>query len=387
MMCGEEGQAIARSEPRARRGGSTRGTTTRDTGAPSRRDGRRASEPAPERTKPDRKRRSEPRKDEHLQIRLFDADRQDHHLDWATALRTRPTGRQLLWIDITGPLTEAEADAISEADELDTHTRDALLRPASEPHLALHGRFFHLRLAAQPDAHHPESSPWLDVVAGKNLVITGHAKPLRFVGEMDERIERDTTLGLLEAPLFVASILDSVITTYFEAVDEIADEADKLDAVALRDEGRRQLLEDLVAVRQRIGRLRRILARHRDLFASIADADFTYVAADGPMAPAFQAAAARFANSMDAVDSVREAILGSFDIYMTRTAQRTNDVMKLLALATVLLLPGSLIAGLLGMNVSVPLDKDSPFSFWMVLAGVALLAASLLGIARLRRWL
>jgi len=54
---------------------------------------------------------------------------------------------------------------------------------------------------------------------------------------------------------------------------------------------------------------------------------------------------------------------------MTRTAQRTNDVMKVLALATVLLLPGSLIAGLLGMNVIVPLDKDSPLSFWLLRPG------------------
>jgi len=157
--------------------------------------------------------------------------------------------------------------------------------------------------------------------------------------------------------------------------------------VALRDKGRRELLEDLVAVRQRIARLRRLLASERDVFASLADADFTEVAGDKESAPAFQAVAARFEAAFAAVGSARESILGSFDIYMTRTAQRTNDVMKVLALATVLLLPGSLIAGLLGMNVIVPLDKDSPLSFWLVVGGVTLLAVTLLGIARARRWL
>jgi Mg2+ and Co2+ transporter CorA len=61
--------------------------------------------------------------------------------------------------------------------------------------------------------------------------------------------------------------------------------------------------------------------------------------------------------------------------------------MKVLALATVLLLPGSLVAGLLGMNVAVPLPKDDPLSFWLVLAGVGLFALLILGIARARRWL
>jgi Mg2+ and Co2+ transporter CorA len=61
--------------------------------------------------------------------------------------------------------------------------------------------------------------------------------------------------------------------------------------------------------------------------------------------------------------------------------------MKILALTTVLLLPGSLVAGLLGMNVTVPLPKDDPASFWIVVGGVALLAFGVLAAARSRGWL
>ena len=94
-----------------------------------------------------------------------------------------------------------------------------------------------------------------------------------------------------------------------------------------------------------------------------------------------------YADAMIAVEGARELVLGSFNVYATRTAQRTNDTMKVLTLVTVLLLPGSLIAGLLGMNVIVPLDKDNPLSFWVVIAGVAALAAVITFIARRRRWL
>ena len=72
---------------------------------------------------------------------------------------------------------------------------------------------------------------------------------------------------------------------------------------------------------------------------------------------------------------------------MTRTAQRTNEIVKVLTIATVLLLPGSVIAGLLGMNVVVPLNKDDPLSFWLVVGGVAILAVVVIGVARLRRWI
>jgi Mg2+ and Co2+ transporter CorA len=387
-MCPErtrEVTSIATSERGSRRSASPTRTSSRSSNratAPSRptRAGRRAT-PATE-TRP-----SAPGDPDRLRIRLFDADRQDHHVDWHTALAKRPSGRQLLWIDITGELSSAEAEELCERFDLDDRAREALTKPAAEPHLALHGRFVHLRVAAEPGDKRPERAPWLDILAGPDLVITGHEQPLAFLAGMDDRIERDTTLGLLHSTQFVASLLDSVLTTYYQAIDAIEDEADELDGVALRDKGRRELLEDLVAVRQRIGRLRRLLASERDVFASLAEADFTEVAGDKESAPAFQAVAARFEAAFSTVGSAREAILGSFDIYMTRTAQRTNDVMKVLALATVLLLPGSLIAGLLGMNVIVPLDKDSPVSFWFVVGGVVLLAVTLLVIARVRRWL
>ena len=69
---------------------------------------------------------------------------------------------------------------------------------------------------------------------------------------------------------------------------------------------------------------------------------------------------------------------------MTRTAQRTNDVMKVLALATVLLLPGSLVAGLLGMNMIIPLPDDDDDVVARRHGNFAIL---ILLIARARRWL
>jgi Mg2+ and Co2+ transporter CorA len=52
----------------------------------------------------------------------------------------------------------------------------------------------------------------------------------------------------------------------------------------------------------------------------------------------------------------------------------------------VLLLPGTLVAGLLGMNVTVPLAKDDALSFWIVVGALLLFIVGLLVTARLRRW-
>jgi len=323
----------------------------------------------------------------HVRIRRFDADREDQSLELDEALARRPTDRQLLWIDIAEPLGDEPMQRLADALELDGSTVRALEQPGTTPHLAVHGAYLHLRVAAEPSDRHPHRTPWLDIVGGDNVVITSHRRPIRFIDEMDERIREDTSFGLLDAGAFVASLLGAAVTSYFAAVDAIEDDVDLLDARSLRDDGRHQLLDDLVALRRRIARIRRVLTSHRQVFASLTGAELSKLTDSPDNATAFTLVGERFDAAIGAVEDARDVVLGSFDVYMTRTAQRTNDVMKVLALATVLLLPGSLVAALLGMNVIIPLPKDDPMSFWLVLLGVACFAALILAVARARRWL
>jgi magnesium transporter len=73
-------------------------------------------------------------------------------------------------------------------------------------------------------------------------------------------------------------------------------------------------------------------------------------------------------------------------VLVARTGQRTNEIMKVLTLGTVLLLPGALIAGIMGMNFRIGLF-DTGWYFWVVCAGIVALALATLAVARKRRWI
>jgi magnesium transporter len=328
---------------------------------------------------------------DNVRIRLFDADRTDRLLRFDEALALDPSERQLMWLDIQGPLGARERQGLQERFELDPRTMDALASSAADdatrgrPEIGLHGRYVQIRVVAAPDPRR-RAPVWLDLVAGPNLVISSHAEPLELLAAIDERIADDATIGELDAADFLASVLDEVVTSYRAAVDSIEDELDVIDAEALGRERFGDLFRQLIDVRRRVGRLRRLLAGHRELFAVLARGEFIK-AASADDAASLQAVAARFEAALAGVEDARDLVLGSFEILMTRTAQRTNDVMRILTVATVLALPATVVAGFLGMNVQTPLPDKQAWSFWLVVVAILGVEAVILVAARLRRWI
>jgi Mg2+ and Co2+ transporter CorA len=327
-----------------------------------------------------------PGREDGLRIRLFDADRTDRILTFDEALAAKPSARQLLWVDVEGELTAERRRALVERFRFDPATDRSLAEPADRPELMLHGRHFSLRVAAEPDAERPDGIRWLDIVAGPNVVISRHADPLEFLEAINERIAEDATIGELDSAEFVASVLDAIVTTYHHAIDSMEDELDEIDAEALAHPRAKALFGQLVGIRKRVGRLRRLLAAHRELFGALARPDFArgIESADPEV---FLAVTTRFEGAILSLESTRDVVVGSFDILMTRTAQRTNETMRTLTLATVLALPATITAGFLGMNVIVPIPKDDPASFWVIMAMVATLEVVILVFARWRRWI
>ena len=89
---------------------------------------------------------------------------------------------------------------------------------------------------------------------------------------------------------------------------------------------------------------------------------------------------------MQEARDAREAIVGSFDVLIARGGHRTNEIMKVLTLTSVILLPGALIAGVMGMNFKVGLFDQpcSSGSCWRLIVAIAPVT---IGLAKRRDWI
>jgi magnesium transporter len=223
----------------------------------------------------------------------------------------------------------------------------------------------------------------LDVVAGPGWVVTVHDGPMEALDRLDAVTEGETRLGAMDATGLVAGLADEVMAGYFGLVEGIEREIDDLDERALRRRPNQDTLAAIVALRRRIGLIRRTLSPHRVAFAALARPEMELHEELGRPWPGLTD---RLDRALESVENLRDLLLGTFDIHMGRAAQDANEVMKVLTLLSAVLLPAVVLAGIMGMNFSLPFF-DRVDNFWVVVAAMVTFAGVIVVAARWRHWI
>jgi Mg2+ and Co2+ transporter CorA len=320
---------------------------------------------------------------------LFDQQKGESVDDWAESL-DRLRKNQILWIDLMD-VSDDEAAAVFDAldlrDAADLKLDDPERRPAVEQ---FEGHLRVTAIAVSDAESDPEKERIVvDCFVGPNWVLTVHSSEIAVLDDFRSVTEGKGEVGLLDAPSFLTTLLEWVVSSYLRAFDEIEETLDELDVEALAQPNKdpEEQIAALGAARRRVGRLRRTLAPHRELFAALSHSEFDPLSSESS-AERFRSLAERVDGALASARDVKDGIASSFDVLIVRTEHRTNEIMKVLTLASILLLPGALFAGLAGMNVNFNAHTfvHSPL-FWFVVTAIVVIALATLALARLREWI
>jgi magnesium/cobalt transport protein CorA len=292
----------------------------------------------------------------------------------------------MLWIALRDP-TEQEVAAVQEALGLADEQAQRLLEQPSQASLVDKGEHMHLTLyIASTEEGEPILRP-VECVLGPNWVVTAHEAEIEVLEEFRERAEGSGRIGSLDSPMFVAAAVQWVVNSYFRAFEAIEQELEELDAKVMSDVPKSvsEDLRRLVQLRQSIGTLRRALTPHREVLVALAHPELDVLSTE-TSAERFAAIESRVTQAVDAAQEAKESTRGSFDLLVARLGQRTNDIMKILTLVTVILLPATVLAGVMGMNFRVAFF-DLAWMFWAVIAAMLGIAVLVISVARSQRWI
>jgi magnesium transporter len=314
---------------------------------------------------------------------LYERDTVDELDAWTEGI-PRLGRSSVLWIDLERP-DEADIDRLGELLGV-RGVRVAEVAEHTEPLLRDHESYLEIVAFAPSDDDSRELTFVMCLVA-ERWIVTIHERPLEVLETFRERASGSGETGRLDGPEFLADILEWVLSSYFDAFDKIDLALEDLDSTSMAGEvdGKDEALRQLVEIRREIGGLRRALASHRELFLALTRPELDAITSS-KSASRFADLRGGLEDAVQAARDSRESVVGSFDVLIASTGQRTNEIMKVLTLASVLILPGTLLAGIMGMNFALGVFEDAAY-FWAVLAAIAAVAFVTLAVARVRHWI
>jgi magnesium transporter len=238
----------------------------------------------------------------------------------------------------------------------------------------------------EPDPGHPsESLPVfvpIDIFAGNDFLITIADPKCPTTGQALERARRDGDDAHPARLLYL--ILDTIVDLYFPAIDHFDDRIDQLEDSVLANPSP-EILQSVFAIKRDLIDLRRVLVNTRDASLHLQrDPDTPIDAAHQPYMRDIYDHVARL---LDSVETQRDLLNNTLDIYLSSVANRTNEVMKVLTVLGTIAIPALAISGIYGMNLKgLPFEESPHGALWV--GGMTIVAtAILLYFLRRFKWL
>jgi magnesium transporter len=207
-----------------------------------------------------------------------------------------------------------------------------------------------------------------DVFLGSNFLITVHQDNCQFLDKVRQHVEQNH-IQRLDRILYI--LTDQIIDEYLSVLDKSSEQIEKVENLVLQ-RPEPPVLSEIFRLKRRLIEFRRCGSGMRDVVNALIRRESGIVGDD--LDPYFRDVYDHVVRAVDLVETQRDLLTGSLDIYLSAVANRTNEVMKVLTIYGTLALPLVVITGFFGMNLHLPWTEN-PHGIWYV---SALLVVSML---------
>ncbi|MEP7076889.1 MAG: magnesium/cobalt transporter CorA, partial [Acidobacteriota bacterium] len=217
----------------------------------------------------------------------------------------------------------------------------------------------------------------LDGYLGKNYVVTFHIERFRSIKIVKQQIRSSTFACTRGAAYLLHQILDQVVDYYMPLVDDFDAEINSLEErVLTMKRGTNAILGEIMDLRRSVARIKRISSRQLEVLYRMSHGEFTQIPAN--VLPFFRDVHDHLLRISDLSENYRDLVSSLFDIHFAVVSNKTNDVMKTLAVLSAIILPLTLIAGIYGMNFDNMPELKSTNGYYFTLGVMVVITIALL---------
>jgi magnesium transporter len=294
-----------------------------------------------------------------------------------------------VWVDLAAPTTE-EQRILSEGFHFHALAVEDALASRHHPKIEAYDGYLYLILHGIDYQKSRDEESFIthdtDFFLGPNYLVTVHDGKTRSITGIQEVCGRnDHVLG--EGPgALMHRIIDRMVDNYRPEIEQLEKWLDELERDVF-DVPRKETVREILSVKQDVTALRRIASPQRDAIARLARREFPMIAEE--LTFRFRDVYDNLVRIADEGLIFQDRITSLLDAHYSNVSNRLNEIMRVLTVFTVIVSPLTLVAGIYGMNMKLPLvssDTD-PRPFWWLVGGMAVTVVVMLGFFRRKRWL
>jgi magnesium transporter len=238
------------------------------------------------------------------------------------------------------------------------------------------------------DSQHRLSRPReVDFIVTRNTLVTAHdatLKPLieRFTQCELHQDQRDKFAGKGANDTFYA-LIDELVDYLFPILHKVDGNIREIEE-GIFTADTRTIIRDIALVRRDAIALRRMIRHLVPVVERLTHIQHPIIQED--LEEYFDDSLDHVYTARDIIDENYEIIGGLSETADTLVSHRINEVMRVLTVISVIMLPLTLVSGIYGMNIQLPISEH-PNAFLIVMGMMVLIVVLILTYFRHRKWL
>ena len=224
----------------------------------------------------------------------------------------------------------------------------------------------------------------VDLFLTNNALVTVHYDDHRIFDYLYHRAERDERLLSRGADLLFHAVVDTIVDNYNTTLDILEYDVDQVedDVLGVPDE---DTIKSIFTLRRDLVHLKRIVLPQKEVVSRLSREQFKQVSKTASVY--FSDIYDHLIRINDIADTHREILNSSLEVYFSSVSTKTNEIIKVLTIFTVLFIPPTFLVGLWGMNFKFMPELDMKYGYFIALAIMFLVVLGLVIFFRKRKWI
>ena len=298
------------------------------------------------------------------------------HVDQDSIDRIRQDPGKTLWLDLTAPRGD-DLRLLAEEFEFHPLAIEDATRPNQRPKVDSYGSYYFVVFyCIDSKEQEPQicTTP-LYLFIGQNYLVTVHPEPIAEIQETLRRWrEPNSPLGQ-DVGALIYALLDAIVDDYFPVMDDIAERVEDLEERIFEefDEG---ALQQIFELKKDLLNMRRVVAPERDVLNVMLRRDIPVFGRDD--VTYLQDVYDHIVRIIDGLDTYRDLLGSALDSFLSVQSNRLNQTLKVLTVASIILMSVTLVAGIYGMNFEYMPELHWRYGYLWALGLMLAIAAGLI---------